>query len=62
MKIKINCKLLSEQINLCDACAEYFQTEYLKGLFDGIANLLSEINFALEEDEEIEFEKEEEDV
>lgn len=57
MTIKINCKLLSEQINLCDTCAEKFINSSLGDQFDGIANLLSEICFAVEEDEEVYFER-----
>ena len=56
MKIKINMKLFEEQIHMCDTKAEYGD-KYEQDIFDGIANLLSEINFALENDEEIEFEK-----
>lgn len=54
MEIKIDCKLLSEQINLCDACVERYGADHaIGGLFDGIANLLSEICFAVEEDEDV---------
>lgn len=55
MEIKINCRLLAEQIQLCDACAEKFKNNSLGEQFDGIANLLSEISFAVEEDKEIKF-------
>lgn len=57
MKIKVDSKLLSEQIALCDACADNFTMPHLKDLFEGISNLLSEISFAVEENEEIEFER-----
>ena len=56
MELKINCKLLSEQINLCDACVDKYGADNAIGsLFDGIANLLSAICFAVEEEKEIEF-------
>ena len=60
MKIKIDCKILSEQISLCDACAEKFRNVFLGEYFSGIANLLSKISFAVEECESIEFERVEE--
>ena len=58
MDIKIDCKILKEQIQLCDSCADMFKFETLKGMFGGIAELLSTICFALEEDKEINFIKE----
>lgn len=57
MEIKINCKLLSEQIQLCDACAEKFKNNLLGEQFEGIANLLSEVCFAVEEGEEVKFKR-----
>lgn len=57
MKIKIDCKLLSEQISFCDAYAEHYGDTEIGNMFNGIANLLSHICFAVEEDEEIVFER-----
>ena len=54
MIIKIDSKLLDKQIRLCDTCAENGINEEDRDLFDGIANLLSEIGYAIEND--IEFE------
>ena len=55
MEIKIDCQLLSEQIQLLDMYASVMTNEHNKGLVEGIANLLSEISFAVEEDKEIKF-------
>lgn len=55
MKIKIDCKLLSEQIQLLDMYAGVMSNKYNKELVEGILNLLSEISFAIEEEEKIEF-------
>ena len=60
MVIKVNCKLLSEQIQLLDMYASVMSNKYNKGLVEGIANLLSEISFAVEENEEICFKRVEE--
>ena len=60
MKIKIDMRLLKDQIDICDTQAINARTEYECDMFDGIANLLSEINYALENDKEIEFGKIEE--
>ena len=60
MNIKVDCKLLSEQIDLCDAYSDYLKTEPLKEMFGGIAELLSAICFALEQGEDIYIEKVEE--
>lgn len=58
MDIKINCKVLKEQIQLCDSCADMFKINTLKEIFGGIAELLSTICYALEEGKEINFIKE----
>lgn len=55
MIVKINCQLLSEQIQFLDMCSDAMTNEHNKGLVDGIANLLSEISFAVEEEDEISF-------
>lgn len=60
MQIKVDCKLLSEQIQLLDAYASVMNNEYNKGLVEGISNFLSQISFAIEKDIEIEFIKSEE--
>lgn len=60
MKIKINCKLLSEQIQLLDMYSSVMTNEHNKGLVEGIVNLLSEISFAVEEGEDVCFERYEE--
>lgn len=57
MKIKIDCQLLSEQIQLLDAYVGAMTNPHNKELVEGILNLLSEISFAVEEEEEIEFER-----
>ena len=56
MIIKIDCKLLKEQIELCDnfACV---QNSPFSDKFDGIANLLSQIEYAVENDIEFEIVK-----
>ena len=58
MTIKVNCKLLSEQINLCDSCGTWFCGAEVSKQFEGIASLLSQICFAVEEGESVVFERE----
>ena len=60
MIIEIDCKYLNEQINFLDMYCGMITDEYKKGLVDGIVSLLSEINFAVETNEDISFEKYEE--
>ena len=55
MKIKIDCRLLSEQIQLLDMYAGVMSNKYNKELVEGILSLLSQISFAVEEEEEIKF-------
>ena len=55
MDIKVDCKLLDEQIQLLDMYSSVISNEYNKGLVDGIVNLLSAISFAVEEEREIKF-------
>ena len=60
MIIKIDCKLLNEQIQFLDMYSDMITDEYKKGLIDGVANLLSEISYAVEEGKDICFEMYEE--
>jgi len=55
MNIKISLDILKEQIYMCDIHADNASSEEERGLFEGIANFLSEISFAVEEKQEIEF-------
>ncbi len=57
MKIKIDLELLNAQIQECDIKADNASTEEERGIFEGIANLLSNIAFAVENDDEIYFER-----
>ena len=57
MEIKIDCKLLGKQIDFLDLCSDIMTDEYKKELFEGVANLLSEICFAVEEDIYISFKR-----
>ena len=62
VKMKIDAKLLEDQIKFCDDFAEVYEKsndESLKGIseqFTGIANLLSEIMLIVETDEDVHFE------
>ena len=60
MIIKIDCKYLNEQINFLDMYCGMVTDEYKKELVGGVVSLLSEINFAVETNEDISFEKYEE--
>ena len=53
MEIKIDCKLLNEQIQLLDMYASIITHEHKRELVEGIINLLDLIEWALEEGEEI---------
>lgn len=57
MIIKIDSKLLEEQIAICDAYANMHKYEPLKEMFKGIANLLTEISGAIENNDAIYFEE-----
>lgn len=57
MDIKVDCKLLSEQIQLMDMYSSVISNEHNKELVDGIANLLSEIYYSVETGMKINFEK-----
>lgn len=57
MEIKIDCKLLNEQIQLLDMYASIITHEHKRELVEGVINLLDRIEWALEEGEEIHLEK-----
>ena len=63
MKVKIDLKLLEEQIKFCDEFADIYEKSQVKEMkevseqFEGIANLLSEIRFLAEMGEIVHFEK-----
>jgi hypothetical protein len=58
MKIKIDLELLNAQIQECDIRASKARTYEERDIFEGIANLLSEISLATECGDEIYFERE----
>ena len=58
MNIKIDCAHLSQQIDLVDQCANVISDTHTKELMYGAARLLSDICFAVEEDESVVFERE----
>ena len=60
MIIEVDCDVLNEQIQLLDMYYGVITDKHKKGLVEGIANILSEINFAVETNEDISFEKYEE--
>ena len=55
MEIKIDLKLLDEQIKLLDVYASIINDVHKRDLVDGVINLLDRIEWALEEGEEINF-------
>lgn len=55
MEIKISLNLLKEQIYMCDVHANNASSEEERDIFEGISNLLDEIGFAVEKEEDIEF-------
>ena len=55
MEIKVNCRVLAEQIELLDTYVRVMKNEDNRDLFEGISNLLSEISFAVEEDVPVTF-------
>ena len=57
MEIKIDCKLLNEQIEFLDLCSGIMTDEHKKGLFEGVAELLSQICFAVEDNRYISFKR-----
>lgn len=54
MKINVSCADLSQQIDIIDQCANAISDEYTKEMLIGAARLLSQICFAVEEEEPIE--------
>ena len=57
MKIKINCELLNKQIQMLDVYASLIVDERKRNMVDGVVNLLDHICWALEEGEDICFER-----
>jgi hypothetical protein len=57
MKIKIDCRILSEQIQLLEMYAGVISSKHNKELVEGILNILSEVMWAVEEDEDLRFER-----
>ena len=57
MKLKIDCKILSEQIQLLEMYASVMSNKHNKELVEGILNILSEVMWAVEEDEDLRFER-----
>lgn len=57
MEIKIDCKLLNEQIEFLNLYSSFITDEYKKGLIEGIAELLSQICYAVEDDRYISFKR-----
>ena len=57
MKIKVDMKLLEEQIYMCDIHADNASSEEEREIFIGVANLLSEISWAVENEEYVTFVK-----
>lgn len=57
MEIKIDCKILNEQIKILDIYASLLTNRSTKDMVDGVINLLDRICWALEEGEEINFVK-----
>lgn len=53
MEIKIDCKILNEQIKILDAYASVVVNGNTRDMIDGVVNLLDRICWALEEGEEI---------
>lgn len=55
-EIKIDCKILSEQIKIIDAYASVVVNGHTRDMIDGVVTLLDHILWALEEGEEISIE------
>ena len=55
MEIKIDLELLEEHIELCDLYAAHAGNDYTAGMFEGMANFLSTLHWALENGHEIKF-------
>ena len=53
MVIRIDLELLNAQIKECDIKADNASSEEERGIFDGIANLLSDIAYAVENGDDI---------
>ena len=57
MDVKIDYRLLNEQIKMCDIRSDNASSEEEREIFEGSANLLSEISFATETGQEVNFVK-----
>ena len=57
MKLKIDCALLSEQIHLLEMYESVMTNKHNKELVEGVLNILSEVMWAVEEDEDLRFER-----
>ena len=55
MDIKVDCKILDEQIEYLDGLTSIITNKHKRELVDGIVNLLSAVSFAVEEEAEIKF-------
>ena len=55
MDIKVNLNLLEDQITMCDLYAHHAGNYYTSAMFEGISNLLSNICYALENGQKIDF-------
>ena len=57
MKAKVDLQLLDEQIQYLDSLVSIITSEHKRELVNGVINLLDEIRWAVEEDEELRFER-----
>ena len=57
MKTKVDLEILEEQIQYLDNLASIVANEHTRELIDGIINLLDRIRWAVEEDDELRFER-----
>ena len=57
MEIKVDLQLLDEQIQYLDNLASIITSEHKRELVDGVINLLDRIRWAVEEDEDLRFER-----
>ena len=53
MNIKVDCKILNEQIQMLDIYASIIVDDHKREMIDGVINLLDRICWALEEGEDI---------
>lgn len=57
MKPKVDLEILEEQIQYLDNLVSIVANEHTRELIDGIINLLDRIRWAVEEDDELRFER-----